>query len=153
MQVTMGAGLLKLKQSIVHPPGCQVLNKKRMLSKCLLSDKMKRRWRRWRKGRRRREEIWGGFSSIVSKSLWTMDCSTQGFPVHHQLPELTQTHAHRVSDTIQPSCLLSSPSHAFSLSQHQGLFQCVRSSHQMAKVLELQLQHQSFQWIFRTDFL
>ena len=83
-----------------------------------------------------------------------MDCSMPGFPVHHQLPELTQTHIHRVSDAIQPSHPLSSPSPpAFNLSQHQGLFQWVSSSHQVAKILEFQLQHQSFQWIFRTDFL
>ena len=83
-----------------------------------------------------------------------MDCSTPGLPVHHQLPEPTQTHVHRVSDAIQPSHLLSSPSPpAFNLAQHQGLFQWVSSSHQLAKVLEIQLQHQSFQWIFRTDFL
>ena len=83
-----------------------------------------------------------------------MDCSTSGFPVHHQLPELTQTHVHWVGDAIQPSHLLSSPSPpAFNLSQHQGLFQWVSSLHQVAKVLELQLQHQPFQWIFRTDFL
>ena len=83
-----------------------------------------------------------------------MDCSTPGFPIHHQLPELTQTHVHPVGDAIQPSHPLSSPSPpAFNLSQHQGLFQRVSSSHQMAKVLELQLQHQSFQGIFRTDFL
>ena len=83
-----------------------------------------------------------------------MDCSTPGFPVHHQLPELAQTHVHWVSDAIQPSHPLSSLSPpAFNLSQHQGLFQWVSSSHQVAKVLELQLQHQSFQWIFRTDFL
>ena len=75
-----------------------------------------------------------------------MDCSTPGFPVLHQLPELTQTHVHRVSDTIQPSHPLSSPSPpAFNLSQHQGLFKWVSSSHQVAKVLEFQLQHQSFQ--------
>ena len=81
-----------------------------------------------------------------------MDCSTLGFPVHHQLPELAQTHVHGVSDAIQPSHSLSSPSPpAFNLSQHQGLFQWLISSHQVAKVLELQ--HQSFQWIFRTDFL
>ena len=81
-------------------------------------------------------------------------CSTPGFPVHHQLPECAQTHVHRVGDAIQPSHPLSSPSPpAFSLSQHQGLFQWVTSSHQVAKVLEFQLQHQSFQWIFRTDFL
>ena len=83
-----------------------------------------------------------------------MDCSMPGFPVHHQLLELAQTHVHQVSDAIQPSHPLSSPSPpAFSLSQHQGLFQWVTSSYQVAKVLELQLQHQPFQWIFRTDFL
>ena len=82
-----------------------------------------------------------------------MDCSTPGFPVHHQLPELAQTHVCRVGDAIQPSHPLSSPyPPAFSLSQHQGLFQWASSSHQVAKVLELQLQHQSFWWIFRTDF-
>ena len=82
-----------------------------------------------------------------------MDCSAPGFPVHHHLPEFAQTHVHQVSDAIQPSHPLSSPSPAFNLSQHQSLFQWVSSSHQVTKVLELQLQHQSFQWIFRTDFL
>ena len=83
-----------------------------------------------------------------------MDCSTPGFPVHPQLLELTQTHVHWVGDAIQPSHPLFSPSPpAFNLPQHQGLFQWVRSLHQVAKVLELQLQHQSFQWIFRTGFL
>ena len=83
-----------------------------------------------------------------------VDCSTPGFPVYHQLPELAQTHVHRVSDAIQPSHPLLSPSPpAFNLSQHQGLFLWVSSSHQVAKVLEFQLQHQSFQWTFRTDFL
>ena len=83
-----------------------------------------------------------------------MDRSTPGFPVHHQFPELAQTHVHRVSDSIQPSHPLSSPSPAFNLSQHQGLFQWVSSSHQVTKVLEFQLQHQSFQWIsFRMDWL
>ena len=93
---------------------------------------------------------WIQFSS-VSQSCPTlcnsMDCSTSGFPVHHQLLEVTQTHVHQVCDAIQPSHPLSSPSPpAFSLSQHQGFFQSVSSSHQVAKVLELQLQHQSFQW-------
>ena len=75
-----------------------------------------------------------------------MDCSTPGLPVHHQLLELTQTHVHRVSDAIQPSHPLSPPSPpALHLSQHQGLFQRVSSSHQVAKVWELQRQHQSFQ--------
>ena len=83
-----------------------------------------------------------------------MDCSTPGFPVHHQLPELDQTHVHRVSDAIQPSHPLLSPyPPAFNLSLHQGLFQWISSYHQVAKVMELQLQHQSFQWIVRTDFL
>ena len=80
-----------------------------------------------------------------------MDCSVPGFPVHHQLQELAQTHVHRVSDAIQLSHPLLSPSPpAFNLSQHQSLFQWANSSHQVAKVLEFQLQHQSFQWIFRT---
>ena len=82
-----------------------------------------------------------------------MDCSTPGFPAHHQLQEPTQTHVHWVGDAIQPFHPLSSPSlPTVSLSQDQGLFQWVSSSHQVAKVLEFQLQHQSFQWIFRTDF-
>ena len=75
-----------------------------------------------------------------------MGFRTPGFPVHHQLLELAQTHVHRVSDAIQPSHPLLSPSPpAFSLSQHQGVFQGVSSLHQVAKVLEFQLQHQSFQ--------
>ena len=83
-----------------------------------------------------------------------MNCSTPGFPVLHQLPDFAQTHVHRVGDATQPSHPLSSPSPpAFNLSQHQGLFQWVSPWHQVAKVLEFQLQHQSFQWIFRTDFL
>ena len=83
-----------------------------------------------------------------------MNRSTPGLPVHHQLPEFTQTHAHRVGDAIQPSHPLSSPSPpAPNPSQHQGLFQWVNSSHEVAKVLEFQLQHQSFQWTPRTDLL
>ena len=84
---------------------------------------------------------------------WTAACP-RGLPVLHHLLQLAQTHVHWVSDAIQPSHPLSSPSpSAFNLSQHQGLFQWVSSLHQVAKVLEFQLQHQSFQWIFRTDFL
>ena len=80
-----------------------------------------------------------------------MDCSMPGFPVLHHLPELAQTD-HWVGDTIQPSHPLSALSPpAFSLFQHQGLFQWVSSLHQVAKILELQLQHQSLQWIFMTD--
>ena len=110
-----------------------------------------------------------------------MDCSTPGFPAHHQLLELSQTHVHRVGDAIQPShhfchpllllafskscpssrwchptisSFLSFPSPtSFTLSQNQGLSQWASSSHEVAKVLEPQLQHQSFQWIFRIDFL
>ena len=82
-----------------------------------------------------------------------MDCSTPGFRVHHHHLEL-QTHVHCVSDAIQPSHPLSSPSPpALNISQHRGLFQWVCSSHQVAKALEFQPQHQSFQWIVRTDFL
>ena len=78
-----------------------------------------------------------------------MDCSTPGSPVLPYLPELAQTHVHWVSDAIQPSHPLLSPSPpAFNLFQHQGLFQGVSSLNQVAKVLEFQLQHQSFQWIF-----
>ena len=89
-----------------------------------------------------------------NESTLCMDCSTPCLPVHHQLPKLTQTHVHWVGDAIQPSHPLLSPSSpAFNLSQHQGLFQGVNSSHEVAKVSEFQLQHQSFQWTFRTDFL
>ena len=86
--------------------------------------------------------------SSVTQSCPTLcdpiDCSTPGLPVHHQLLELAQTHVHRVSDAIQPSHPLSSPSPAFNLSQHQGLFKWVSSLHEAAKVLDFQLQYQSF---------
>ena len=86
--------------------------------------------------------------------LCPMSCSMPGLPVHLQLPEPTQTHVHRVGDAIQPSHPLSSRfPPAFNLSQHQGLFQWVSSSHEVAKVLEFQLQHQSFQWTPRVDLL
>ena len=86
-------------------------------------------------------------------TLWDpMDYSTPGFPVLHYLPKFAQTNVHWLGDAIQPSHPLSLPSpSSLSLSQHQDLFQWASSSHQMAKVLEFQ--HQSFQWIFRTDFL
>ena len=99
------------------------------------------------------------FSSITQSCPTlcdSMDCSTPDFPVYHQFPELAQTHVHWVSDTIQPSHPLLSPSPpAFNLAQQQGPFQWVSSSHQVTRVFELQLQHQhqSFQWIFKTDFL
>ena len=76
-----------------------------------------------------------------------MDCSPPGLPVHHQLPEFTQTHVHWFSDAIQPS-----QPPAFNLSQHQGLLKWVSSSHQVAKVLEFQLQHQSFQSVLQDWF-
>jgi len=83
------------------------------------------------------------FSSITQScpTLWDpMNCSTPGLPVYHQLPGLTQTHVHRVNDAIQPSCPLFSPSPPVpNPSQHQSLFQCVSSSHEVAKVLEFQL--------------
>ena len=83
-----------------------------------------------------------------------MNCSMPGFSVHLQLLELAQIHVHQIGDAIQPSHPLSSPSPpAFSLSQHQGLFNESACSHQVAKVLEFQLQHQSFQWTLRTDLL
>ena len=89
------------------------------------------------------------FSSVAQSCLTLcnlMDCSPPGLPVHHQLLELPQTHVHRVSDAIRPFHPLSSFSPpGFNLSQHQGLFQSVSSLHQVARVLEFQLQHQSFQ--------
>ena len=83
-----------------------------------------------------------------------MNCSTPGLPVHHQLPEFTQTHVYRVGDVIQPSHPLLSPSPpAPNPSQHQSLFQLVNSSHEVAKVLEFQLQHHSLQSNPRADLL
>ena len=82
-----------------------------------------------------------------------MNYSTPGLPVYHQLLEFTQTHVHRVSHANQPSLSLPSLSPAFNLSQHQGLSQWVNTSHQVAKGLGFQIQHQSFQRIFRTYFL
>ena len=80
-----------------------------------------------------------------------MECRMPGFPVHHQLPEFTQTYVHWIGDAIQPPHPLLSPSPpSLNLYQHQSLFKWVSSLHQVAKVLEFQLQHQSFQWILRT---
>ena len=98
------------------------------------------------------------FSSLQSQ-LWLtlcdpIDCSMPGLPVYHQISKFAQMHVHPVCDAIQPShSLLSHSPPAFYLSQHQGLFKWVNSSQQVAKLLQFQLQHQSFQWIFRTDFL
>ena len=96
-------------------------------------------------------------SSVTQSCLTLCDPMNRrmpGLPVHHKLPEFTQSHVHRVSDAIQPSHPLSSSSPpAPNPSQYQGLFQWVNSSHEVAKVLEFQLQHQSFQWTPRTDLL
>ena len=91
------------------------------------------------------------FTSVAQSCLTLcnpMNCNMPGFPVHDQLPEFTQTHVYWASDAIQPFHPLLSPSPpTFNLSQHQGLFKWVNSSHQVAQVLEFQFQHQSFQWI------
>ena len=90
--------------------------------------------------------------SVLSASLWPHGLHHMMLPVLHHLPEFSQTRVRWVDDAIQPSHPLSPPSPpAFSLSQHQGLFQWVSSLHQVDKILELQ--HQSFQWVFRVDFL
>ena len=94
----------------------------------------------------------------VSQSVQSLSCvrlfvtpwTTPSLPVHHHLPEFTQIHVHWVGDAVQPSRPLSSPSPpVLNLSQHQGVFKWVSSSHQVARVLEFQLHHQSFQRIFR----
>ena len=105
--------------------------------------------------------LWRFFSSVQFSSVTQlcltlcdpMNRSTPGLPVHHQLPEVIQTQVHQVGDAIQPSHPLSPPSYAPNPSQHQGLFWRVNSSHEVAKVLEFQLQYQSFQWTPRTDLL
>ena len=97
--------------------------------------------------------------SVVSDSLQPHGLQHTGLPVHHQLPEFTQTHVHLVIDAIQPSHPLAFPSPlTFNLSQHQGLFKWVSSSHQVAKVLDFQFQHQDFHEYsglisFRMDWL
>ena len=97
------------------------------------------------------------FSSVTQSCptlCYPMNYSMPGLPVHSQLLELTQTHLHWVGDAIQPSHPLSSPSPpAPNPSQHQGLFKWVNSSHEVAKVLDFQPQHQTFQWTPRTDLL
>ena len=88
------------------------------------------------------------FSHLVVSDFMPMDCSMPGLPFPHHLPECAQLHVHCLSDAVQPSHPLT-PSSALNLSQHQGLFQWVICPHQMTKLLELQ--HQSFQWIYRVD--
>ena len=92
--------------------------------------------------------------SVVSDSLWPHESQHTRPPWPSPTPRIIQTHVHGVGDAIQPSHPLLSPSlSAFSLSQHQSLFQRVSFSYQVTQILDFQLQHQSFQWIFRTDFL
>ena len=129
------------------------------LEKTLMLDKNEGRRRRGLQRMRWLDGITDSmdmFSSVAQSclTLWDpMDCSMPGFPVHHQLLELTQTHVHWVCEGIQPSNPLLSPSPpTFNLFQHEGLFKWVREF-EIQWVLEFQLQHQSFQWIFRTDFL
>ena len=94
------------------------------------------------------------YCSVVSNSLPPYGLQHARLLCTSPFPGVAQIHIHWVGDAIQPSCPLSSPSPpAFNIPQHQGLFQRVGSSHQVAKVLELQPQHQSLQWIFRIDFL
>ena len=106
------------------------------------------------------KSLHGDIVGVVVQSLKSfltlcnpMDCSMPGIPVLHYLPEFAQTHVHWVDDAIQPPDLLLPPSPALNLFQHEGLFQWVSSLHLVAKELELQLQHQSFQWIFNVDSL
>ena len=121
--------------------------------------KVQFKWVRHDLATKEKQQVVSSVQFILSTCLTLCDpinCSTPGLPVHHQLPEFTQTHVHRVSGAIKPSHLLSSPSLPTpNCSQHQGLFQWVNSSHEVAKVLEFQLQHQSFQWTgiisFRMD--
>ena len=113
----------------------QCLLQRRCLLTCLLIDQTKPSFSSVQFSR-----------SVVSDSLQPHESQHASLPVHHKLPEFTQTHAHRVGDAIQPSHPLSSLSPPAPIpSQHQGLFPCVNSSHEVAKILEFELQHQSFQ--------
>ena len=127
-----------------------------------MADKWMKRWAislLWtHQNQSKSQSQWAVCCCSVTKSCPALcdptDCSMPGSCVFHYLPKSAQIHAHWVGDAIQPSHPLSLPSPlALSLSKHQGLFQWVSSSHQVAKLLELQLQHQSFQRIFKNDFL
>ena len=111
--------------------------------------------------KKQRKEIWNYIQQLLFSSVTQsrpalcepINSSSPELPVHHQLVESTQTHVHWITDSSQPSHSLSSPFlPALKLSQPQGLFKWVSSLHHVAKVLEFQPQHQSFQWTFRTDF-
>ena len=108
------------------------------------------------KGQKKQPRLFSSVSSVAQSCPTLcdpMDCSTPGLLAYHKLPEFTQAHVHWVSDAIQLSHPLPSPSPLPSIFPSISLFKWFSSSHQVAKVLEFQLQHQSFQWIFRTDFL
>ena len=122
---------------------------------CLIDQRMRilRGWKSWKLCLSQCISSVQCSRSVLSNFLRAHGLQHASFPVHHQLLELAQTHVHWIGDAIQPSHPLSSPSPlTFSLFQLQGLFQWVSSLHQVAKVLELQLQHQTFQCIFRIDF-
>ena len=96
--------------------------------------------------------MWFSSVQLLSHVRLFVTCSTPGFPVHHQIPELAQIHVHRGSDAIRPSHSLSSPSPpTLNLSQHQGLFKWISSSHPVTKVLSFRFS--IIQWMFRADFL
>ena len=165
------SGIRKLRPRWVLPRTCQEANIKKTASKkCCWGCREKEtgmwcgwectivqpRWRKWGFPQKLKTgtTIRSDQSIRCFRLCNPMDCSMTGFPVHHQLPESTQTHGHCVGDTIKPCHPLSSLSApTFNLSQHQDVFQWVSSSQQLIKVLEFQLQLQYFQWIFRTDFL
>ena len=134
------------------------MRKKRLVNvKCEIRMRQVERQRVEREIERQTERDWLMFSSVqFSHSCPTlcdpMNHSTPGLPIHHQLTKFTQTHVHQDGDAIQPSHPLLSPSPpAPNPSQYQGLFQWVNSSYEVGKVLEFQLQHQSFQWTPRSD--
>ena len=125
---------------------------------CTCQQNLQKQWKKTQKKKLRNLGQWCHQFSSVAQSCPTpcnpMNCSTPGLPDNHQLPEITQSHIHWVGDAIQPSHpLLSHSLPALNLSQHQGLFEWVSSSHEVAKVLEFHLQHQSSQWTPRVDLL
>ena len=127
--------LYKVKEAILYPE---------FSTETSIMAKIEEQWNSWVQFSR----------SVMSNFLWPCGLQHARTPCPSPTPKFTQTHVHWVGDAIQPSHPLLAPSSpAFNLSQNQGIFQWVSSSHQVAKVFELQLQHQPFQWIFRTNFL
>ena len=133
-----------------HPQNC---DKSPPLRKITHNQIVQNQWYRTTILHIKRHDMFSSVAQSCPTLCNPMNCSTPGLLVHYQLPEFTQTHVHWVGDAIQPSHPLSSSSPAPNPSQHQGLFQWVNSLHKVAKVLEFQLQHQSFQWTPRTDFV